>query len=531
MSMRRIRFWCTRRVPLAALATLITVAGLGSMGSAPAGATPHSRRPVAGAAMAGTVTNYSDATISVPEGITAGPDGALWFVNWNYSSVERITTNGVISNYPDPNAGGPWAIAVGSDGALWFTNVVNNVIARITTKGVESYYAPATITGPFGITAGPDGALWFTNGGSNTIGRITTDGVVTDFPSGSGSNQQIDEPLGITAGPDGALWFTNYGDNTIGRITTGGVVTDFSGQGISSPGDITVGPDGALWFINLSNNSIGRITTAGNVKNYTDPTMSDPNGIASGPDGALWFTNADSNSIGRITTGGVVTNYTGGKDSGISAPDGIVAGPDGAMWFTDYGNNSIGRITTGPSLSAQRITFTSTPPSNAVVGGPAYSVSATGGGSGNPVVMTIDPSPSSVCSISGTVVSFIGAGTCTIDANQAGDSTYNQAPQVQQKFIVRPPPPTITSPDHLTVAVGSPFSFAVTASGTPMPSISKKGKLPKSVRFALRGKGSASLSGRPKKAGSYHLVIRAASGTGKATSVTTQTFTLTVSSG
>ena len=62
--------------------------------------------------------------------------------------------------------------------------------------------------------------------------------------------------------------------------------------------------------------------------------------------------------------------------------------------------------------------------------------------------MTIDPSPSSVCSISGTVVSFIGAGTCTIDANQAGDSTYNQAPQVQQKFIVRPPPPTITSPDQ-----------------------------------------------------------------------------------
>jgi hypothetical protein len=33
-------------------------------------------------------------------------------------------------------------------------------------------------------------------------------------------------------------------------------------------------------------------------------------------------------------------------------------------------------------------------------------------------------------------VSFIGAGTCTIDANQAGNTDYTAAEQVTQTFLV-----------------------------------------------------------------------------------------------
>ena len=515
------RFNAVRRSALAAAVVVAVVGGVGiegAEGTAPSTAAGRG-------STAGVVSNFADPTMSQPDAITAGPDGALWFTNWNYSSVERITTDGTVTNFPDPNAAGPWGIVVGSDGAMWFTNLVNNVIARITTKGVESYYAPGVVTGPFGITAGPDGALWFADGGSNEIGRITTAGVATEFPGLGAVNPKINEPFGITAGPDGALWFTNYGDNTIGRMTTAGVVTDFSGPGISDPGTIATGPDGALWFTNLGNNSIGRITTNGVVKNFTDPTISGPDDIASGPDGALWFTNGGNDSIGRITTAGVVTQYTG---NGISAPDGITAGPDGAMWFTNYGNNSIGRITTGPSLGAQTITFSSTPPTTAFVGGPGYEAVATGGGSGNPVTLTIDPSSASVCSIAGSLVDFIGAGRCVIDANQAGNASYRAAHQVQQRFIVRPPPPTITSPDNVTATVGSSFSFRVEASGTPRPSIGERGKLPKAVGFSRETKGTAIIAGSPRAAGTYRLTITATSGSGKARSVVTQAFTLTV---
>ena len=58
--------------------------------------------------------------------------------------------------------------------------------------------------------------------------------------------------------------------------------------------------------------------------------------------------------------------------------------------------------------------------------------------SGNAAIFSIDASATSVCSISITsgVVTFTGAGSCVIDANQAGNANYNPAAQVQQTVPV-----------------------------------------------------------------------------------------------
>jgi uncharacterized repeat protein (TIGR01451 family) len=85
-------------------------------------------------------------------------------------------------------------------------------------------------------------------------------------------------------------------------------------------------------------------------------------------------------------------------------------------------------------LKPQTVTFTSTPPTSATVGG-TYTPTATAS-SGLTVAITIDSSSTSVCSISGGVVTFNAAGNCTIDANQAGNASYSAAPQVQQTVTV-----------------------------------------------------------------------------------------------
>ena len=115
---------------------------------------------------------------------------------------------------------------------------------------------------------------------------------------------------------------------------------------------------------------------------------------------------------------------------------------------------------------SQTITFTSTAPTSAVVGGSTYSVSANGGASGNPVTFTIDATASSVCTISGSTVSFIGTGNCVIDANQAGSTTYNPAPQAQQSFAVGKGSQTITftSTAPTSAAVGG-STYSVSANG------------------------------------------------------------------
>jgi streptogramin lyase len=303
---------------------------------------------------AATITEFPLATPnSNPQGITAGPDGALWFVEQGSGlgqgdgRIGRIATSGKISEFPIPTPTGvPYQIVAGPEGALWFTDVVSR-IGRITTGGdIARFAVPGTNHRPVGITAGSDGALWFTDTFKNSIGRMTTTGTFSEFPIPT----PCCGPSGIAAGPDGALWFTeSEGDGgEIGRITTGGAISEFPLPTGTVPSSwITAGPDGALWF--TENDGIGRMTTDGRLTEFPLATPnSNPQGITAGSDGALWFTESSANKIGRITTTGGVADFRVPTPS--SVPVGIATGDDGALWFTEQRGNRIGRITTDQPL-------------------------------------------------------------------------------------------------------------------------------------------------------------------------------------
>ena len=126
-----------------------------------------------------------------------------------------------------------------------------------------------------------------------------------------------------------------------------------------------------------------------------------------------------------------------------------------------------------PAQSVQSITFTSTAPSGAQIGG-SYTVSASAS-SGLPVAFSADASSAGVCTVSGSTVSFVGLGTCTVDANQAGDASYQPAPQVQQSFAVAAVPPSsqtivfTSSPPAGAVVGGPAYAVSATASsGLPV---------------------------------------------------------------
>ena len=128
-----------------------------------------------------------------------------------------LALSGKIREFPITTATNsqPVGITAGPDGNLWFTEFNANQIGRISTAGVTTEFAvPTANSAPFGITAGPDGNLWFTEQSGNQIGRISTAGVVTEFAVPTASS----EPVGITAGPDGNLWFTEEHGNKIGQL-------------------------------------------------------------------------------------------------------------------------------------------------------------------------------------------------------------------------------------------------------------------------------------------------------------------------
>ena len=88
-------------------------------------------------------------------------------------------------------------------------------------------------------------------------------------------------------------------------------------------------------------------------------------------------------------------------------------------WAADasYNGATLSQFTTA-SKAPQTISFTSTAPSNAVYGGPTYSVSATGGGSGNAV--TFGSSTPAICAGD---CSSTCAGSVATTTRRAGSAT------------------------------------------------------------------------------------------------------------
>ncbi|HEY7347990.1 MAG TPA: protein kinase [Ktedonobacterales bacterium] len=281
--------------------------------------------------------------------LTSGPDGALWFAEYEGNRIGHITPDGHLNEFPflPTSNSGPVVLTTGPDGALWFTEWHANKIGRISLDGhLNEFDIPTPGSIPEGITSGPDGNLWFAETTGSKIGRITPNGDFAEFPLSSPGAH----PSMIIKGPDNALWFSEYGANKIGRITPDGKsIREFPiSTPDSHPRGMTIGPDGNLWFTEAAGNKIGRISLDGQrVDEFPLPNpKSQPFQITTGRDGNLWFTEYDSNKIGRITPDGQhIDEYA--LPEPLSAPAGITTGPDGNLWFTEASGNKIGRITSG----------------------------------------------------------------------------------------------------------------------------------------------------------------------------------------
>ncbi|HEX3910320.1 MAG TPA: hypothetical protein VHW67_06420 [Solirubrobacteraceae bacterium] len=288
-------------------------------------------------AINGAISEYALPTGSHPFGITAGPDGNVWFTDTATGKAGKITSAGTVTEYA-AEKDEPEGITTGPDGNLWFVEHSIRHVNHMTTAGALTVYTLThTSTYNVGIAAGFDGNMWFTEASAGYIGKISTsDEVLGEYALPAGS-----EPENIVSGPDKNLWFTEYATSKIGKITTAGVITEYSLPAGSHPYGITSGPDGNLWFTDYGTNKIGKITTTGAITEYSLPSGSSPRGIAAGPEGNLWIAEYGTSKIARVTTSGSVTEFA--LPAG-SQPYSITAGADKNIWFTEYGTNRIGKI-------------------------------------------------------------------------------------------------------------------------------------------------------------------------------------------
>ncbi len=150
--------------------------------------------------------------------------------------------------------------------------------------------------------------------------------------------------------------------------------------------------------------------------------------------GGNFTVSASNNSGGAITYSQVsgpcaVVNASTGTFSSSGAGSCVVQADSATT--TNYLASSAQQTVT-IAKADQTITFA--PLTNKNPCDPSFAVSATGGGSGNPVTFSIVSGPAT---ISGDAVALTGqAGLVTVRASQAGSTDYNPAPDVDRTFNV-----------------------------------------------------------------------------------------------
>jgi hypothetical protein len=409
---------------------------------------------------------YTTAAFEVPTGVSAAISGI---------TIEN--SDGADPKYAADNPGG-----IQNDGLL----TLSNSILSGDSAGYEGNGGAIANQGLLTVTdstfsanlaggEGGGGAIWndggvldvtestFSGNGGGNGGAISNDGGTVNVSDSTLVDNDAYDGGGVGGAINNNDGTLNVSDSTVSGNTALVLGFESSGEGggIANIGGAVNLVHTTLWD-NTSLSAGGDLYNAGTM----DVTASIMAGSGSSQDCAGTLTDLgydidDDGTCGLATPSisdsptldaalGPLADNGGGTETmallagspavGLVTPASLCFSPD---------QRGVGRLTPCDSGAyeatdvSQVITFTSTPPVRAVVGGPHYTVAATGGASGIPVTFAVDALSTAVCAIAGTTVSFLGAGSCILDANQAGNDRYAPAPQVQQSFTVVAPAPTV----------------------------------------------------------------------------------------
>lgn len=360
-----------------------------------------------------------------------------------------------------------------------FAPPANNGGATIT--GYTATSSPGGFTGT--CASSPCTVTGLTNGTAYTFTVTATNSVGTG-PASAASNS-------VTPKASQTITFNNPGTQNFGTSPTlsahasSNLTVTFSS---STTGVCTVTSGGVLTFITAGTCTINA-DQAGNAAYSAAPTVSQSFSVAAVVPGAPIIGTATpgdtqvsvSFSPPPLNGGAAITMYTatanpGGATNTCAASPCVVTGLTNgtAYTFTVTATNSAG---TGPAsaasnsatpAAAQVITFNN-PGTQNFGTSPTLTATASSG-----LTVSFTSSTTAVCTItSGGALTTVSAGTCTINANQAGNSAYQPAPQVSQSFAIAaviPGAPTIGTPTAGDAQVSVAFAPPGFTGGAPITS-------------------------------------------------------------
>ncbi|ABX47352.1 outer membrane adhesin like protein [Shewanella baltica OS195] len=432
-------------------------------------------------------------------GTTGGATATIVSVSASSGSSVNVTVSGITGNGTiklNLNASTNISDAAGNAGPAAYTSGSTHTVAIPTapyaptigaaTAGIGqasvAFSAPANnggaaITGytvtsnPDGISAGGNGfttspitVTGLTNGTAYTF-TVTATNTIGTSPASGASNSVIPKVnQTITFANPGAQ---NFGTSpTLTATSDSSLIVSFSS---STPAVCTITSSGTLTFLstgsctidtdqsgNASTNAASTVSQTFMVNAVVPSAPTIGTATAGNAQASVNFTASASNGGAAVTSYTVTSNPSGFTGTGVGSPISVIGLTNGVAYtFTVTATNSAG---TGAASAAsnsvtpaspQTITFADPGAQNF---GTSPTLTAT---SDSGLTPTFTSSTTGVCTISsGGLLNFVSVGTCTINADQVGDSSYLAATTVSRSFSIS------------AVVPGAPTAASATAGDT-----------------------------------------------------------------
>ena len=389
--------------------------------------------------------------------LTSTDGQAVLPANFTFTATDKGTHsfNGVLKTAGSQSITATDAVTSSITGTQSNITVNAAPTARLAVTGYPSPVTAGT-SNSFAVTA-EDAFGNLTTGYTGTVHFTSSDGAAVlpgnhNFTSGTGNKDNGVATFNATLNTAGtqSITATDTGTPSItgtqsAIVVNSATVATTLALAAASPASVQFGSTGPVTFSATLTRTTGGAAVSGATIAFT----------------------IDGNSAGSaVTNGSGVATFSTYNPSALSvASHNVQASFAGAtISSTVYGASTSSTQTLAVTQAGQAITFGVL--GNKIYGDPPFTVSATGGASGNPVTFTA--SPAGVCTSGGTngsTITITGAGSCTVTAQQAGNTNYAAAPDVPQSFTVSPATPTITVTDPTPTYDGSPHAATATAVG------------------------------------------------------------------
>jgi len=417
----------------------VAVDGAGDVYVAQSGNNAITELPVGeGAAITLPITGTND-----PSGVAVDPVGNVYVSDTINHRVLEMPVSGSGQITLVSGLGYPYLLTLNRNGDLYIPDLSNGQVL------VLNPHQPASLnfgTPGSGGTLGPL-AVAMTNVGNQALtfpvpASGNNPNVSAGFSFNSGAASAC--PLVTSTSSPGTLAAGSSCNLSVNFVPT--AVESYTGSLVLTDNTLNAAaPSYATQSISLSGNYAGAPTTIDMGSDFNpsiygeSPTIT---AIVVSPSGTVFAGTVTFSVDGSQYPGAVNLSLTNGSAStlisGLPVGNHTITAAYSGSTSAVLAPSSSSPLIQAVNQASQIIGFYPAP--SVTYGVAPITLTATGGGSGNPVTFTLASGPGTLSGANNSVLTVTGVGTIAIHANQAGNSNYTAAPQVTESIVVETPP-------------------------------------------------------------------------------------------